>query len=170
MAYTFLTGGARSGKSSLAVRLAESQLQPVLFIATAEALDEEMLDRIDRHKAERRSEWVTVEAPMDIASAILHSSRDAFIILDCLSLWVSNLLLAEVPDIAEQAADAANAMRDRVGVVVTNEVGMGIVPDNALARRYRDELGRVNTVFATAANEAFLVISGHTIRLDRPSV
>jgi adenosylcobinamide kinase / adenosylcobinamide-phosphate guanylyltransferase len=148
--------------------MAERQARPVAFLATAEALDDEMVERIDRHKAERRPDWRTVEAPTDVAAALATIDADAFVMLDCLSLWVSNLMLAEVSDIEARATNVVALMKTRFGVVVTNEVGMGIVPDNALARRYRDELGRVNALFAHGARERFLVMSGHTLKLETP--
>jgi adenosylcobinamide kinase / adenosylcobinamide-phosphate guanylyltransferase len=172
MGFTFLTGGARSGKSSLAVRLAQKAADqtgaPVIFIATAEALDEEMRHRIDLHQRERKSDWATIEAPHELEAAIASTPSNAFLIVDCLSLWVSNLMLTDVPHLHQQAHSAAELMATRNGAVVTNEVGLGIVPDNALARRYRDELGRVNVVFATAATDRFLVVAGHTLRLEVP--
>jgi adenosylcobinamide kinase / adenosylcobinamide-phosphate guanylyltransferase len=172
MGFTFLTGGARSGKSSLAVRLAQKAADqtgaPVIFIATAEALDEEMRHRIDLHQRERKSDWATIEAPHELEAAIALTPSNAFLIVDCLSLWVSNLMLADVPNLQQLAQGAAAHIATRTGVVVTNEVGLGIVPDNALARRYRDELGRVNAIFARTATDRFLVVAGHTLRLEVP--
>ena len=170
--YTFVTGGARSGKSSLALRLAHSSGRPVTFVATGEALDDEMTDRIARHQVERPAHWHTVEAPRGLIGAVQKTASDSFVIVDCLSLWVSNLLLDGVADIETQAIDLHRVLTDRrsPSVVVTNEVGLGIVPDNALARSYRDVLGRVNAILATGAADAFFVVAGRVIRLDMPPV
>jgi adenosylcobinamide kinase / adenosylcobinamide-phosphate guanylyltransferase len=170
--FTYLTGGARSGKSALAVRLAAASELGVTFVATGEALDDEMSDRIARHRAERPGLWSTIEEPLRIGEAVAAISADRFVILDCLSLWVSNCMFADYGDeeIGEQAARAADllALREQRGVVVSNEVGMGVVPDNSLARRYRDVLGRVNSVFASCAADGWLCVSGRVIRLEEP--
>ena len=165
--FTFLIGGARSGKSAAAVRLAAQHIGPVAYIVTAEALDDEMTDRIRRHRNERPVDWSVFEEPMEVASAISRVPPDAFIVIDCLSLWVSNLVLASVDDIEERTrtAIAALAMRRTPSAVVSNEVGLGIVPDNALARGYRDVLGRVNAAFADASGDAFFFVAGRSIRL-----
>ncbi len=176
----FLTGGARSGKSSLAVRLAKNEQvsrpgSSVTFIATAEALDEEMHDRVSRHQAERPNAWRTTEAPIDLLAAVTTSDERTVLIIDCLSLWVSNLLFSlDEADLEPALEDRAMALAQMLGersaltVVVTNEVGLGIVPDNALARRYRDLLGRANAIFAGAADQSFLCVAGRTLRLDPP--
>ncbi len=165
--FTFLIGGARSGKSAAAVRLAAQHVGPVAYIVTAEALDDEMTDRIRHHRIERPVEWSVFEEPMDIASAISRVPPDAFIVIDCLSLWVANLVLASVDDIDERArtAIAELAMRPTPSAVVSNEVGLGIVPDNPLSRGYRDVLGRVNAAFADASGDAFFFVAGQLIRL-----
>ena len=170
--YTFVIGGARSGKSSLALRLAHASGRPVTFVATGEALDDEMTDRIARHQVERPAHWHTVEAPRGLIDAVRGTDSDSFVIVDCLSLWVSNLLLDGVADIETQAIDLQRVLTERrsPSVVVTNEVGLGIVPDNALARSYRDVLGRVNAIVAGGAMEALFVIAGRVIRLDMPPV
>jgi adenosylcobinamide kinase / adenosylcobinamide-phosphate guanylyltransferase len=170
---TFLTGGARSGKSSLAVRLAEASGLDVCFVATGEAHDEEMADRINRHKAERPATWTTIEAPVALAPAIARIDPNPFVIVDCLSLWVSNLMVGEDmtdEEIHDEANVFVESLRHRSAplVVVTNEVGLGIVPDNALARRYRDVLGRVNALVSSHADVAYLVVSGRTLTLERP--
>ncbi len=147
MALTLLIGGARSGKSALAVARGRAHGGPVVFVATAEARDEEMAERIGRHRAERPAGWTTVEAPVELEAALEAADPDACVIVDCLSLWVANLLERgeEVAERAERAARIA-AGRQAPAIAVTNEVGMGIVPVNELARRYRDELGRANAV------------------------
>jgi adenosylcobinamide kinase / adenosylcobinamide-phosphate guanylyltransferase len=158
-------GGARSGKSRLARERAEASGADVVFVATGEARDEEMAERIARHRAERPSHWLTVEEPVELARSVADAPAAATLVVDCLSLWVANVferLPAE--ELAEEAAAAA-AARPGLTLAVTNEVGLGIVPDNALARRYRDVLGRVNAVWAVAADEAYFVVAGRTLRL-----
>jgi adenosyl cobinamide kinase/adenosyl cobinamide phosphate guanylyltransferase len=170
MSLTVLVGGARSGKSAQALRLAGSA-ESVVFIATAEAGDEEMAARIEAHRADRPLTWTTVEEPVDVRSALQAVPEDAFVILDCLSLWVSNLIDRGWEDEAIEAegARAAQVAAERPAptVVVTNEVGLGIVPATPLGRRYRDVLGRVNAAFAGVADEARLVVAGRTLRLER---
>jgi adenosylcobinamide kinase/adenosylcobinamide-phosphate guanylyltransferase len=165
---TLLVGGARSGKSDLAVRRATGT-DRVVFIATAEAGDDDMARRIERHREGRPGEWATVEEPLEVRAALEGAAPDDFVILDCLSLWVSNLLEREWSDqaIEEEAARTASAASARRGatVVVTNEVGLGVVPATSLGRRYRDVLGRVNAGFAQSADEAFFVVAGRTLRL-----
>ena len=169
MTVVLLVGGARSGKSQLALRLAERAGTPVCFVATGEALDDEMAERIERHRAERPADWTTVEEPVELERALRSVPAGATAILDCLSLWVSNLIESRpAHEIEEAAAAAAAAARERDGltVVVTNEVGLGIVPVNALARSYRDVLGRVNALWAEASDEAYLVVAGRRLRLE----
>jgi adenosylcobinamide kinase/adenosylcobinamide-phosphate guanylyltransferase len=164
MTLVLLLGGARSGKSKLALERASQAGGPVTFIATGEALDDEMTSRIEWHKRERPQEWRTIEEPLDLACAIGSVPADETMIVDCLSLWVANLLGAQrEPD---GGALGAAVARSGVTIAVTNEVGMGIVPDNALARAYRDELGRVNAAWAAAADEAYLVVAGRTVSLS----
>lgn len=169
----YVTGGARSGKSTFAERLAAASGLPVTYLATAQAFDAEMADRIARHRSDRPVGWQTVEEPLAVPEA-LQAITTPTVLLDCLSLWVSTLLLAEVPDEAMLArADALlSAARARPGltILVTNEVGLGIVPDNALARRYRDLLGWVNQRAAAASDEAWLLVSGLPLRLKPSSL
>jgi adenosyl cobinamide kinase/adenosyl cobinamide phosphate guanylyltransferase len=173
MSMTLLLGGARSGKSELSVRLAASSGRPVVVVATAEARDDEMAERIRRHRAARPASWTTLEVPLDLGDAVPQLPPDAFVVLDCLSLWVSNAMEAETTDdaISEEAREVAGALgrRDAPALVVSNEVGLGIVPVNALARRYRDLLGRVNAAFAGAASDAYLVVAGRALRLEEPT-
>jgi len=162
----FVTGGARSGKSSFALRRASAAGDAVTFIATAEAFDDEMTDRIDRHRGERNPAWRTIEAPRDLATA-LSMATTPVVIVDCLSLWVSNLMLDGITE-AEIVARSACLVPSKIApliITVTNEVGLGIVPDNALARAYRDCLGRVNQAVAAASTEAHLLVSGLALRL-----
>ena len=170
MPFTFLVGGARSGKSSLAVRLASAFDGPVVVVATAEARDEDMADRIRAHREARPAGWETVEAPLGLLAAIDGVREDAFVVLDCLTLWVSNALEegATGNEVEGEARKLASALAGRAApsVVVSNEVGLGIVPANELARRYRDLLGRVNTAFAAEAARSFLVVAGRGLPLE----
>lgn len=172
MPLTFLVGGARSGKSRLAVRVAEATERPLLFVATAEPRDAEMEERIRRHRAGRSTAWATVEAPVDLEAALSAAPPEGCVLVDCLSLWVSNLMERGFSDdeIACRAHVAAADAADRAAptVAVSNEVGSGVVPDNVLARRYRDVLGTVNALWAEMAERAALVVAGRPLRLDRP--
>jgi len=163
----FVLGGARSGKSSFALRRAEALPGPHIFIATAETYDDEMRDRVARHRDERGPRWATVEAPIDLPEAILSRRGGGGVLLvDCLTLWTSNLLLAE-RDIAAstQALCAAIISHDAHIILVSNEVGLGIVPENALARRFRDEAGRMNQAIAAMVDEAVFVAAGLPLQL-----
>jgi adenosyl cobinamide kinase/adenosyl cobinamide phosphate guanylyltransferase len=156
---TLLLGGARSGKSRLAVRLAEASGDTVVFVATGEARDEEMAERIARHRQERPAGWQTIEEPLELHRAVASAPADACVVVDCLSLWVANLLEAG----REPELDVP--VRAGRTIAVSNEVGLGIVPANPLARAYRDVLGRVNAAWAEAADEAFFVVGGKALRL-----
>jgi adenosylcobinamide kinase / adenosylcobinamide-phosphate guanylyltransferase len=170
MGLSVFLGGARSGKSELSARLASASGRPVVVIVTGEARDEEMTERIRRHRAARPSSWETVEAPRALPDAVRELDGDAFAVLDCLTLWVSNLIEAGQSDdgIVDEAREIATtlAKRDAPSVVVTNEVGLGIVPMHELARRYRDTLGRVNAAFVSEAERAFLVVAGRALPLE----
>jgi adenosyl cobinamide kinase/adenosyl cobinamide phosphate guanylyltransferase len=170
MGLSVLLGGARSGKSELSSRLATTSGRPVVMVATGEARDEEMAERIRRHRAARPSRWETVEAPLVLREAFDDLDSEAFVVLDCLTLWVSNAIEAGLvdEDIVDEARDIATvlAIRDAPSVVVSNEVGLGIVPLNALARRYRDTLGRVNAAFVSAADRAYFVVAGKALPLE----
>ena len=158
---TLVLGGARSGKS----RHAESLLrEPRVYVATAEALDDEMRARIAAHRAVRTA-WETIEAPLDVPGA-LQTAGERAVLVDCLTLWLSNLLLGE-HDIAAatEALMAGLARRAAPTVLVANEVGFGIVPDNALARRFRDEAGRLNQRIAARADAVVLVVAGIPVRI-----
>jgi adenosylcobinamide kinase / adenosylcobinamide-phosphate guanylyltransferase len=167
---TFLTGGARCGKSSVAVELAKAWDGPVTVVVTARAGDEEMAARIESHRAHRPEAWTTVEAPVELEAAVADLPDDSFAIVDCLTLWVSNLLEEGASDDEIQAraraCAAAAAAHPSPVVVVTNEVGSGIVPMNELARRFRDVHGRVNALWAEIADDAFLVVAGRVLRLE----
>ncbi len=155
-------GGARSGKSRFAQAQAEAQPGQLVYIATAQAFDAEMEDRIARHRAVRGARWRTVEAPLALGAAILAESRpDSVVLVDCLTLWASNLLLGE-QDIAAAIGGLTNAIGQAPGriILVTNEVGLGIVPDNALARRFRDMAGDINQAVAARVDSAIFVAAG----------
>jgi adenosyl cobinamide kinase/adenosyl cobinamide phosphate guanylyltransferase len=172
MAMTVLIGGARSGKSALALDIAVAFDGPVAFIATGEARDEEMAERIEQHRRERPSHWSTIEEPIEVAKALEGVANDALVILDCVTLWVANLMDRgfsenEIKDRARDALKAAIS-RARPIVVVTNEVGSGIVPDNPAARAFRDLLGSINTIFANDARHVLFVAAGRVLSMKRP--
>jgi adenosylcobinamide kinase / adenosylcobinamide-phosphate guanylyltransferase len=167
---TFLLGGARSGKSSLAIELARQWAGRVTFIATGEPGDDEMAERIRAHQSERPAEWATVEVPLDVRGAFESAPDETAIVLDCLSLWVANLIARgdEPHEIeAESAAVAAlAAARRSLTVAVSNEVGLGVVPATELGRRFRDVLGRVNARWAADAEHAAFVVAGLSLPLS----
>jgi adenosylcobinamide kinase / adenosylcobinamide-phosphate guanylyltransferase len=171
LSVTLLLGGARSGKSSLAVRMGQAHDGDVVFVATAEPFDSDLRDRVQRHRAERPP-WPTVEAPLHLAGAVADSDPSAMVIVDCLTVWVGSLFhhhpyedqrAAEY----EQLIDALVARRTPT-VVVSNEVGMGVHPDTDLGRRYRDELGRLNQMVAALATTTLLMVAGRALRLHDP--
>ena len=160
-------GGARSGKSSFAQCLAEECDSELIYIATAQAFDAEMTERITRHQSDRGPRWQTIECPMDLAEAIaLHHGDDKTILVDCLTLWLSNVMLSD-SDIPDAAGKLAAVLKDAKGrvILVSNEVGQGIVPDNALARRFRDEAGWLNQAIARVADDVWFVTAGLAQRL-----
>ncbi len=158
---SLVLGGARSGKSSFAERLAATHRGPRTYLATAEAGDAEMADRIARHRADRAGKgWHTVEAPRDLAGA-LRVAPHGLVLIDCLTLWLSNQLLAgATPDDETEGLLAALAARSAPVIAVSNEVGWSIVPDNALARAFRDAQGRLNRRVAAEAGLAVAVMAG----------
>jgi adenosylcobinamide kinase/adenosylcobinamide-phosphate guanylyltransferase len=167
---TFLLGGARSGKSSLAVELAREWTQPVTVIATAEGRDDDMSERISVHRDARPDNWTTVEEPIALERAVAEVPESNGLIVDCLTLWVANLLEQghaddEVEELSRAAAAHAGA-RGGPTVVISNEVGLGVVPATAVGRRYRDLLGRVNTQWASVAERAELVVAGRRLPLS----
>ncbi len=168
MSLVVVLGGARSGKSALALELAGGR---GTFLATATAGDDEMAARIERHRAERPGAWTTVEEPVALGAALGSVAADEPVVLDCLSLWVSNLIEEGRDDavIEAEARAVAHAAAARPGltVAVSNEVGSGVVPATPVGRRYRDVLGRVNAVWAAEAERALLVVAGRTVELQR---
>ena len=162
---TLVTGGARSGKSALAERLVRRTGEHAFYIATAEALDREMTERIREHQARRGEDWTTIQEPLDLVGA-LQKSDTAPRLIDCLTLWLSNLMQAEV-DVEQATTELVACLRQQAQpvVLVTNEVGSGIVPENALARRYRDAAGCMNQSIAAIADEVYLSVSGYPLRI-----
>lgn len=164
-------GGAKSGKTKLALARAESYPAPRVYLATAEALDDEMLVRIQNHQAERGAGWSTVESPLEPDLAIGGLDEKSPVMLDCITLWLSNLMnQAEGADLGcllarlERLADIAKNRSGPV-IVVSNEVGGGIVPMNALAREFRDMAGAANQRLASLADEVYLVVAGLPLKL-----
>lgn len=184
---TLLLGGVRAGKSGKALALASAYASAhaceVLFVATAQAFDDEMSQRIAAHKSERPAHWHTLEEPVDIATNIisaLHGRPNiGVIVIDCLTLWVSNLLLsasdsdnveAQVGARTVELLTAISQLPTPIHVViVSNEVGLGIVPPTALGRKYRDALGRANQLVAAAADHVTLMVAGLELPIKRPS-
>ncbi len=183
---TLVTGGARSGKSTFAQQLAAASGRPVTFVATAEARDEDMRQRIERHRASRPQSWLLIEEPLSVAVVLrarwpsagapgqpatsetaTAGSRPVFL-LDCITLLVSNLMLAGRA--VEGEIDALIAWQQAANatlIAVTNETGLGIVPDNELARRYRDELGLANQRLAASASQVVLMVAGIPVPIKR---
>lgn len=163
----FVLGGARSGKSRYAQSRAEAVAGRHIFVATAQAYDDEMRERIARHRSDRDARWQTVEAPHELAAAIHAANQpEAVLLIDCLTLWLSNLMFAEA-DVEAAVRQLCAAIDGFEGylILVANDVGLGIVPDNALARRFRDEAGRANQAVAKVAAEVQIVFAGLPQRL-----
>ena len=162
-----ITGGARSGKSDHALRLAEECGGSRAYVATCPAEDEEMRRRVEKHRRRRRNRgWDTIEERTDLEGAV-RGAEQSVLLIDCLTLWVSNLMAREGDELIEEemerkSHEVLDACRDRNGAVfvVTNEVGMGVVPDNPAARRFRDLAGRTNQAFAAGADRVTLMVSG----------
>ena len=171
---TLVLGGVRAGKSRYAQELAGNGRR-VLFVATAEAGDQEMAARIQAHQAERPADWHTLEEPLDLVTALAPRLPDYdTVLLDCLTLWVSNLLLEEHgdydvrPDISSTARRLLELFEqsDTAWIVVSNEVGLGVVPATKLGRIYADELGRVNQLFAAAADDVIVMFAGLPVNIE----
>ncbi len=166
---TVLTGGARSGKSSLAVEWGTRHPGPVIFVATAPLLDDDMRDRAARHRIER-PDWPTIEEPHDLEPILAEAPEGSLAIVDCITLWVSNLMwrgdddtaiIARAVDLARVAGSSSARI-----VAVTNEVGSGVHPETELGRRYRDLLGKVNQILVGASERSFLLVAGRAIALQ----
>jgi adenosylcobinamide kinase/adenosylcobinamide-phosphate guanylyltransferase len=188
----FITGGARSGKSSFGLKLAEDRLKALglkeknnsleetsifslqpkkAYIATAQAFDEEMKDRIEKHRQQRGNDWHTVEEPFDIVGALNKLKEYPVILLDCLTLWISNLMLnnidiqREIEQFLNTINSSAFSFQPSALIIISNEVGMGIVPENELARRFRDNAGMFNQKVAENSDEVYFVVSGMPIKI-----
>jgi len=173
----FITGGARSGKSTFAERMAISLGESVAYLATAQPLDEEMTFRIKKHREKRLNTWKTYEEPIEVSELVSHLGLEKEVILiDCLTLLTSNLLLREEDKIEDpecqeeilleikKLAEISFKVPAQV-IIVSNEVGMGLVPDNTLGRVYRDILGRANSIIADKADEVFIMVSGIPLKI-----
>ena len=172
-----LLGGARAGKSTYAMRLAQDGERAagdeVYFIATAQGLDEDMTKRIARHRAERSPHWRTIEEPCQIDEALRQASEARIVIVDCLTLFVSNWLMRHADEheceqllrrITREFLELVQTQKQTI-ICVSNEIGLGIVPDTRMGRVFRDLLGRVNQDFAAAANEVYLIVAGLPLQL-----
>jgi len=170
---TLILGGARSGKSRHAEHLAHASGLKVCYIATAEIWDAEMAARIAQHQSDRPSHWRTLEVPLELAQAMqTHAAADTCLLIDCLTLWLTNLMLADDPDLLVRETQALLELLPTLPgtiILVSNEVGLGIVPDNALARRFRDEAGRLNQRIAAVCEQVFFIAAGLPLTLkDTP--
>lgn len=181
---TLLVGGARSGKSDLAVKLGLGWDGTVVFAATAEPIDDDMAARIDRHRLDRPDRWATVEHPTFGADQLSEVPDEALLILDCVTLLVSNLMYVNRPEadpaidadvgdegpepVAEHMTRLAEALAGRAGptVVVSNEVGMGVHPETELGRAYRDQLGTANRIMAESCDDVLLIMAGRALPLE----
>lgn len=188
--FSLITGGARSGKSRFAELLAAQAKLPVTYVATAQIWDEEMAVRVAKHRAQRPQHWGLVEEPVNILEVLReHKDENGVILLDCVTLWLSNLLLGGMPDMSDMSsawAEPSPAKLDEIEaeilalvkavgetaatikpkvIFVTNEVGQGIVPENYLARVYRDLAGRCNQVLAQAAETVYLMVAGYPLEV-----
>lgn len=161
MGLTLVLGGARSGKSRHAEELIEALPPPWSYLATGQAYDDEMAERIALHRARRSADWVTLDAPHDLAATLRDVPPGRPVLVDCLTLWLTNRLLAEA-DLTKESAALVEALAAHDGpvVVVSNETGLGIVPDNALARRFRDAQGRLNQMVAARADTVIFMVAG----------
>lgn len=165
----FVIGGARSGKSGFALRAASACPGKKIYLATARALDGEMTERIRKHKEERSGEWATVEEPLGLAG-LLREIRGSFdvILIDCLTLWLSNILLDNEERLAERIDELVLCLEESCAAsvyIVSNEVGLGIVPANAMARKFRDMAGSLNQKVAQVADEVYLVTAGMPLQI-----
>ena len=166
---TLVLGGARSGKSAFAEALAQGHGRSV-YVATAERVDDEMAHRIEAHRARRGEGWRTVEAPLELADAIRRESApQACLLVDCLTVWLGNLMHhgRDVDAVREELLESLRAAAGPV-VLVANEVGLGIVPDNAMARAFRDHAGRLNQAVAAVSERVYVVTAGLPLTLKEP--
>ena len=167
---TLVLGGARSGKSRYAESLIARLPQPWIYIATAEARDDEMAARVAAHRARREAGWQTIEAPHEVPEALREAPADAAVLVDCLTLWLTNVMLGSL-DVEKMTAKLEDALRARGGetVLVSNEVGLGIVPENELGRRFRDAQGLLNQRMAALSERVVLTVAGLPINVKDTS-
>ncbi len=158
---TLVLGGARSGKSVFAENLVLASDKPKIYIATGQAFDDEMKERIDEHKVRRGDEWRTIEAPLDVCQVLENDCAGAAVLFDCVTLWISNLM-ADERDVVQEVERLCTLLGDLNCdlTIVSNEVGLGIVPENALARKFRDEAGRANQMIAAACDRVVFMVAG----------
>lgn len=161
-----VTGGARSGKSALAERLAQSCGNRVIYIATTEPFDDEMQSRIDRHRARRDAGWRTVDAPLKLPDILVQTDGDAPRLVDCLTMWLNNLIYHN-RDVADEVDRLIEVISEQQAdlVMVTNEIGSGLVPQTAEARKFRDLAGELNQMVAQAASQVYLSVSGIPVKI-----
>jgi adenosylcobinamide kinase / adenosylcobinamide-phosphate guanylyltransferase len=171
-----VTGGSRSGKSAHAQKVAESLPGPRTFVATCPLVDDEIRDRVRKHRRARDGkDWRTIEETLDVPAAILRTKRQKVVLVDCITLWVNNLMYEaersgktiSESQMVRRCRQLLDACREHPGTIifVTNEVGMSIVPDNALSRRYRDLVGRANQIIAAASDAVYLVVCGQVLAI-----
>ncbi len=169
MVSTFLLGGARSGKSALSEHLATGLGLSVTAVVTAELIDDEMSERVRRHQEDRPTDWSVIEAPYDLVAAVATVPVGETVLVDCVTVWLSNLLVRgdDVIEIERQGRALAELLASRSGpsIVVSNEVGLGIVPGDPLSRSFRDVQGRVNQALATSLDHAYFVLAGQVLPL-----
>jgi len=171
LSFVFITGGARSGKSDYAMSLAEKSRGRLVYIATATPGDDEMRERIENHRRSRGMNWKTIEETLDLSGAVSSLGGENTVVIDCLTLWLTNLMMQDMEtfeDVAvNKARELAEAFRMFKGtaIAVSNEVGLGIVPENALSRRFRDVAGLANRVMAASADEVYWVVSGIPVKI-----
>ncbi len=169
----FITGAVRSGKSQFALEMGKKFPSPRAFLATAQAFDREMMERIKRHKESRSSEWETMEEPVQIAGLVKEvGGKFSLILIDCLTLWISNLLMAgwtaeKILTAADNLLQICRQSKSSI-ILVSNEVGWGIVPENEVARFFRDVTGLVHQKIAQEADEVYLMVCGLPQRLKGP--
>lgn len=163
---TFVLGGAASGKSAMAERIVDATGKPKVYVATAQAFDDEMRQKIVAHQVSRGDDWLTVEEPLDLVGVLECQTVESVVLIDCLTLWLTNILLAE-HDLDTEFYRLIEALEnlDCELVIVSNEVGQGIVPDNALSRKFRAAQGRLNQRVAASADTVIAVMAGLPIAL-----
>lgn len=168
---TLLLGGARSGKSTLSVEMGRRHDGPVVFVATAEPFDDDLRQRIERHRDERPG-WPTIEVAVDLDEALTSAPPEALVIVDCLTVWVGNLFhhIPVAEDRTARYEALSRALERRCGptVLVSNEVGLGLHPETPLGREYRDELGRLNQRVAAIADRVLMLVAGRALPLVDP--